>query len=82
MYQIKPNEWYSYLTEKRTSTVALLINLIIAITLVGIKRTYIPLYFFLYTYIIFQILGIKFGLFIQYLVELRNRQKKLNLTER
>ena len=47
---VKPNEWYSYLTEKRTSTVTLLINLIIAITLVDVIKNLHTFIFFLYTY--------------------------------
>ena len=48
---VKPNEWYSYLTEKRTSTVALLVNLIIAITLVDvIKNLHTFIFFLAYIY--------------------------------
>ena len=44
---VEPNEWYSYLTEKRTSTVTLLINPIISITLMGIIKNLHKFVFFL-----------------------------------
>ena len=59
---VKPNEWYSYLTEKRTSTVTLLVNLIIAITLVDvIKNLHTFIFFLVYIYNFSKFLELSLG---------------------